>query len=337
MKKPINTGLLSFGTSGRLFHFPFLMVHDGFLLTAVVERSVKKIQLQYPDIKSYNAVDELLADPDIELVVINTPNDTHFEFALKALRAGKHVLVEKPFTVNSSQAKQLFQEAKACNRCILPYQNRRYDSDFLSVKDVIDSGRLGKLEEMHLRFDRFRKNIGPKVFQETQIPGSGLLYNLGPHLLDAVISVFGKPLSWTKTLGHFRENTLVDDYAHIHLTYPEELQVYITTGLLIVDPQPAFILHGTKGSYVKQRTDAQEQQLMKGMSPDDPQFGLEEKGKEGILSTIAEDGTLLREKILPARSSYLNVFDRVYQTIRDGKPYPVTEDQIIQQLEILEG
>jgi predicted dehydrogenase len=313
------------------------MVHDSFRLTAVVERSVKKVQLQYPDIKSYNSVDELLTDPDIELVVINTPNDTHFEFALKALRAGKHVLVEKPFTVNSSQAKQLFQEAKEYNRYILPYQNRRYDSDFLSVKDVIDSGRLGKLEEMHLRFDRFRENIGPKVFQETQIPGSGLLYNLGPHLLDAVISIFGKPLGWTKTLGHFRENTLVDDYVHIHLTYPEELQVYITTGLLIVDPQPAFILHGTKGSYVKQRTDIQEQQLMGGMSPDDPLFGLEEKGKEGILSTIAQDGTLLREKILPVRSSYLNVFDRVYQTIREGKPYPVTEDQIIQQLEILEG
>jgi len=337
MIKPINTGILSLGMSGKIFHLPFLMVHDGFKVTAVVERSVKKIQRQYPEIKSYDSVDELLADSEIELVVVNTPNATHFEYALKAIRAGKHVLMEKPFTVTSSQAKQLFKEAKRCNRFVLPYQNRRYDSDFLSVKEVVESGRLGSLVEMHIRFDRYRNTIGPKTFKEAPIPGSGLIYDLGPHLLDAVISIFGKPLSWTKTLGHFRENTQVDDYVHIHLVYPEEFQIYLTISFLVVDAQPAYVLHGTKGSYVRQRTDIQEKQLQGGMSPDASSFGIEEEGKDGILSTITGDGTILREKIRPVKSSYLNIFDTVYRTIREGKPYPVSEEQIIQQLEILES
>ncbi|MDD4921648.1 MAG: Gfo/Idh/MocA family oxidoreductase, partial [Bacteroidales bacterium] len=209
---PIKTGLLSFGMSGKIFHSPFLTVHDGFQLTAVVERSMKKAQAEYPNIKSYDSVNELLADPEIELVVVNTPNPTHYEYALNALQAGKHVLLEKPFTVNSAEAKQLFEEARKFNRHILPYQNRRFDSDYLSVREVLASGKLGRLVEMHIRFDRYRQTIGPKAAQETQVPGSGLMYNLGPHLLDAVIAIFGKPLHWRKTLGYFRKNTLVDDY-----------------------------------------------------------------------------------------------------------------------------
>ena len=337
MQTSIKTGLLSYGMSGKIFHSPFLRIHQGFEWIAVVERSVKNVQKDFPDIKSYDSVDELMKDPDIELVIVNTPTYTHFEFALKAIQAGKHVLLEKAFTVTSAQARRLFQEAKERKLFILPYQNRRYDSDFLSVKKVLDSGKLGRLVEVHFRYDRFREAIGPKVAKETPIPGSGLMYDLGPHLLDAAISVFGKPLQWTKRLGHFRENTQVDDYMHINLSYPEEMQVFLTTSLLVADAQPAFIVHGTKGSYVKQRTDIQEKQLLEGMNPDNPLFGIEEAGKEGILTTINENGTKLQEKIAPIKSSYMDIFEGVYQTIREGKPYPITEEQIVQQLEILES
>ena len=333
---PIKTGLLSFGMSGKVFHAPFLAVHDGFELTAVVERSEKKAPLLYPGIKSYDSVDELLADPEIELVVVNTPTPTHFDFALKAIRAGKHVLVEKAFTITSSQAKQLFLEGEMFNCCVLPFQNRRFDSDFLSVKEVIDSGKLGRLMDMYIRFDRYKPAISPKVEKETPIPGSGLLYDLGPHLLDAVISVFGNPLKWTKTLGHFRENTQVDDYVQIHLSYPKEMQVYVSARMTVVEPQPSFILNGTKGTYVKHRTDIQEQQLVAGMSPEDPLYGREEVGKEGILTTISGDGIKSQEKIASIKSTYLYLFEHVYQTIRKGKPYPVTQEQIIWQLKILE-
>lgn len=337
MKNQIRTGILSFGMSGKLFHAPFIKAHPGFELAAVVERSKKKAQIDFPDIISYDAVDELLADPSIELVVVNTPNATHFEFALKAIKAGKHVLVEKPFTVDSAEAKQLFEVSKTHNRFVLPYQNRRYDSDFIAVRQVIDSGKLGRLVEVHLRYDRYRHHIGPKVQKETPVPGSGLMYDLAPHLLDIVISLFDIPLKWTKTLGHFRPHTQVDDYAHIHLIYPEEIQIFLTMSLLVTDPQIAFILHGTRGTYIGKRADIQEKQLLQGMSPNDPQFGIEDSGVQGVLTTISEEGLKTQEQIAPEKSSYLHLFEAVYQTIRAGIPYPITEPQIIQQIEILEG
>ena len=336
MNNQIRTGLLSFGMSGKLFHAPFLQAHPGFELSAVVERSKKQARAHFPAIKSYDAVDELLADPDIELVVVNTPNATHFAVALAAIKAGKHVLVEKPFTVTSAEAKQLFEAGRAHNRFVLPYQNRRYDSDFLAVRQVIDSGQLGRLVELHIRYDRYRHHIGPKVQKETPVPGSGLLYDLAPHLLDIAISLFGFPLSWKKTLGHFRPGTQVDDYAHIHLTYPEEMQVFLTMSLLVVEPQAAFVLHGTRGTYIGHRSDVQEKQLLEGMSPNDPSFGKTDSEKQGTLTTISEEGIKTQKLIAPTKSSYLHLFEAVYQTIRVGKPYPITEAQIIRQIEILE-
>jgi len=336
MKKPIKTGLLSFGMSGKVFHSPFLDTHENFELTAIVERSEKKASQFYPNLKSYDTIYEILADPTIELIVVNTPNATHFDFTLQALQAGKHVLLEKPVTTTSAQAKRLYEEATKHNRCLLPYQNRRFDSDFLSVKKIIDSGKLGRLAEVHFRYDRFRDTIGPKVAKEVPGPGSGLMWDLGPHLLDQAISVFGKPLKWTKTLGHFRKNTQVDDYVNFHLEYADELQVFLTTSMLVADAQAAFVVHGTKGSFIKQRADVQEKQLIDGISPENSSFGMEASGKEGILTTVSPDGSFFQERVVSEKSSYLNLFDSIYKTIREGKAYPITEEQIISQLEILE-
>jgi predicted dehydrogenase len=337
MSNKIKTGLLSYGMSGKLFHAPFLKAHEGFELSAVVERSAKQANQKYPTLISYNSVDDLLTDETIDLIVVNTPNSTHFEFALKAIHHNKHVLVEKPFTVTSSEAKILFREAKKNNRQILAFQNRRYDSDFLSVKQVIDSGQLGHLIEAHFRFDRYKLTPSLKTAKETSTPGSGLLYDLGPHLLDGVISLFGAPLNWRKNLGLFRPETKVDDYANIHLSYPSQLQVFITASLLVADEQPAFILHGSKGSYIKRRADVQERQLLEGISVSNASFGAEEAGIEGILTTMSENGTKKIAKIVSEKSSYINLFNDVHKTIRDGKPYPITAAQIIKQLEILEA
>ena len=337
MKKPIKTGLLSFGMSGKIFHAPFLTKHIGFELVAVVERSEKRAHLLLPDIKSYSSVDEICADADIELIVVNTPNDTHFGFAMKALQSGKNVLMEKPFAVTSVEAKKLYSEAKHRNLHILPYQNRRFDSDFLSLKSVLDSGKLGRLIEAHIRFDRYRHSIGPKVFKETAIPGSGLMYDLGPHMLDQDFALFGMPEKWSKTVGHFRPNTQVDDYGHIHLQYSNGLNVFVTLSMLVADVQPAYVLNGTKGSYVKHRADVQERQLLEGITPADIIYGVEDGVHEGILTTIL-DGGEKSQQLLPAiKTSYISVFDAVYHTMRDDKPYFVTEEQVLKQLEILEG
>ncbi|GBF18683.1 MULTISPECIES: Gfo/Idh/MocA family oxidoreductase [Arenibacter] len=336
-KKILKTGILSFGMSGSLFHAPFLNEHPGYHLTAVVERTKKIASKTYPKIKSYDTVDQLIADEDIDLVVVNTPNFTHFEFALKALLAKKHVLVEKPFCVNSAEAKELFAEAKRQDRCILPYQNRRYDSDFLAVKKVLDSGKLGAMVEAHMRYDRYRYHIGPKIAKETPVPGSGLMYDLAPHLLDMAIALFGFPLEWKKYTGQFRPKTQVDDYVHIHLLYPKGVQVFLTMSMLVVQPQAAFVLNGTKGTFVKQRTDIQEQQLLAGMSPGNALFGIEDANKYGVLTTIAENGEKHTEEIESVKSSYINLFDDVYKSIVEGIPYPITEKDIIRQIEILEG
>ncbi|WP_203256517.1 Gfo/Idh/MocA family oxidoreductase [Hyunsoonleella ulvae] len=336
MSNKIKTGVLSFGMSGSLFHCPFLELHSGFELTAIVERSKKKAQLNYPNIKSYDSVDALLNDTTIQLVIINTPSATHFEFALKAIQHNKHIVVEKPFTITVTEAKLLYKEAKTRNCLIMPFQNRRYDSDALSVKQVVASGKLGDLVEVHFRYDRYKYEMNANLSKETPIAGNGVLYNLMPHLLDAAIDLFGIPEAWEKTLQGNRPETQIDDYAHLHLKYPSGLQVFLTASLLVANPGPAFVLYGTKGSFIKERTDVQETQLNAGIKPSNPIFGVEAPGKEGILTTV-KDTVKTQEKIAPLQSSYLNIFEAVYQTMQNNVPYPITEAQVVKQIEILEN
>ncbi|MDN3587684.1 Gfo/Idh/MocA family oxidoreductase [Pedobacter aquatilis] len=335
--KTITAGLLAYGMSGKVFHAPFLNAHNGFKLKAVVERNTKKAAVDYPEILSYNSVDELLNDSEIELVVINTPNNLHYEHAEAALKSGKHILVEKPFTATSAQAKILFDLADSVGKQIFFYQNRRWDSDFASVKKVLASGKLGKLNEFHLRYDRYRNVIGPKAFKEQAIEASGLLYDLGPHLLDQVISLFGKPLSFHKTLGKNRKDTLVDDYFTIQLNYADSINVFVTSSMLVVNPQAAFVLHGVNGSFIKDRTDIQEEQLLSGMKLTDEGYGIEAKGKDGLLTTIDSEGNKTEEIIPSEIGSYLPLFEAVYQSITSDKAYPVKREDVLIQLEILES
>ena len=331
----IKTGILSYGMSGRVFHAPFLEVSERFELSAVVERSKKAAAQDYPNIVSYGSVDELLADESIELVVVNTPNDTHVEFAKKALEAGKHVLIEKPFAPTVEEAKMLFELGRQHKRYVLPYHNRRFDSDFLALKYILEKNFVGRPIELHLRFDRYRQEIGPKVFKETKRPAAGVMYDLGSHLLDQTLSLFGKPRSVTKLQGAYRSGSKVDDYGHLMLNYVDGLNVFITTSLLVADPQASFVLHGTEGSFVKHRTDVQESQLLAGMKPDNSFYGIEQEGGHGLLTIRNEEGKLEKISVPSERGSYPSVFEEVYQTIRLHKPYYVTEDQIVWQLEIL--
>ncbi|TKD63378.1 Gfo/Idh/MocA family oxidoreductase [Flavobacterium sp. ASW18X] len=336
MNNTIKTGIAAFGMSGSLFHAPFLRCHPQFEFSAVVERSKKKVHLHYKNAKSYNSFDALLLDESIELVVVNTPNETHFEFALKAIKANKNVLIDKPFTTTAAEAKQLFKEAKKKGVFLLPYQNRRYDSDFLSVKEVVESGKLGNLVEVHFRYDRYRNAVVENSWKEDPKPGNGVIYNLGAHAIDGIISLFGIPLKWSKHSSSVRPNSQVNDYEHVHLLYPNNLQVFVTISLLVADPQPAFVLNGTMGTFKKHRTDVQENQLNEGMKPDNELFGVELPESEGILTTIDSNGLKKQEKIAAQKANYMNVFEDVYQTLRMGKGYPITEEEIIAQLKILE-
>jgi len=328
---------MAYGMSGKVFHAPFVDTHPGFNLRGIVERNKKQAATDYPSIISYNSVDELLSDPEIDLVIINTPSYTHYEYAKKALEAGKHILVEKPFTATTKEAKELFSLAKSLGKKALVYQNRRYDSGFNAVKKVVESGRLGKLVEVHFRYDRYRNEIGPKIFKEEPYPASGLSYDLGPHLLDQAISLFGKPISFHKVLTKNRENTKVDDYFAIQLSYPNELNVFLTASMLVSAIQAAFVLHGTQGSFIKNHADVQEEQLLKGMKPTEEGYGVENPVDAGILTTVTEDGGRITTNIPSQKGDYNAIFEAVYQNIVNDVPYPITAEDILVQLEILES
>ncbi|WP_206367068.1 Gfo/Idh/MocA family oxidoreductase [Sphingobacterium sp. SGG-5] len=335
MMQPIITGILSYGMSGRVFHAPFIAQSRYFELRAIVERSRKQAKADYPDIISYDSVEAILADPDIELIIVNTPNDTHVAYAKQALLAGKHVLIEKPFAPTKKEAEELFALGEKVGKKVLPYHNRRFDSDFLSLKYVLDKGFVGKPIELHLRFDRFKPELSPKIFKETsKRAASGVLYDLGSHLLDQSIALFGKPKSVVKIKSKHRPHSRVDDYATLLLSYEQGLNVFITTSLLVANPQKSFVLHGDRGSYIKDRTDTQERQLMVGMKPDDAMYGLEDEQAEGLL-TIIEKGQ--REDIIvpSLKGDYMLVFAHAFETIRNNAPYYVTPEQIIWQLDIL--
>ncbi|MEN5436248.1 Gfo/Idh/MocA family oxidoreductase [Sphingobacterium faecium] len=331
----IITGVLSYGMSGRVFHTPFIANNDRFELRAVVERSTKKAQLDYPSIISYDSVEELLADDAIELVIINTPNDTHVSLAKQALLAGKHVLIEKPFAPTVLEAKELFDLGRKVGKFVLPYHNRRFDSDFNSLKSVLECGKVGEPVELHLRFDRYRAEIGQKVFKETKRPAAGILFDLGSHLLDQVISLFGKPLTAIKRTSIHRKDSEVDDFATLLLTFDHGLTVFITVSMLVLESQYSFLLHGTQGTFVKDRTDVQENQLIDGISPIDEHYGEENEHAEGLL-TYLEQGNMVSERLKALKGNYMLLFDAVYDQIRNDKAYFVTEEQIYSQLEILE-
>ncbi|MFD1258385.1 Gfo/Idh/MocA family oxidoreductase [Mucilaginibacter terrae] len=339
MSLPIVTGILSFGMSGRVFHAPFVNAHQGFKLKGVLERKHKNAADYYPSIVSYNTIEELLGDEEIELVIVNTPNYLHYEQTKQALQAGKHVLVEKPATATTAQLLELFDIAKQYKRHLLVYQNRRWDSDFLSVKEVIESGRLGKLIEVHFRYDRYKPVLSPKAFKETaDVEASGLVYDLGPHLLDQVISLFGKPLTSNKVTAAHRQESEVVDYFSYQLTYPHQLMVYVTSGILVAQPLPSFVVHGSAGSYIKSRCDVQEAQLLsETMKPTDEGYGIEPEGCEGQLTLMDENSNKIVEQIKAKPSNYINLFEAVYQTITNGALYPVTDEHIAWQVELLEA
>jgi predicted dehydrogenase len=337
MDQIITAGLLAYGMSGKVFHAPFLSAHPGFNFYAITERNQKNAAQDYPGLISYDSVDALIDDEKVDLVVINTPNFTHYDYAKKALLKGKHILVEKPFAATVAEAEELFELAARVGKKVFVYQNRRWDTDFQAVKKVIEDGSVGKVNELHIRYDRYRPGIGVKKFKEELMPATGLPFDLGPHLLDQAFTLFGKPLSYYKVLAKNRKDTKVDDYFSIHLRFENGADVYLTASMLVAQALPAFVLHGDGGSFIKERSDVQEEQLLAGMKLNEPGYGIEPKEKEGQLTTIAADGTKHQESIASETGNYLPLFEEVYQGIVNDVEFQVKPEQILWQLQILEG
>ncbi|ATA88927.1 oxidoreductase [Capnocytophaga stomatis] len=330
MKKVINVGLASFGMSGKLFHAPFIFNNQHFKLTAIVERHKSDSREKYSESKLYRSYDELLNDYEVDLIVVNTPVQTHFDYAKKALSLGKNVLVEKPFTVNASQAEELYQLSKINNCFLSVYQNRRCDGDFLKVKEIVASGVLGDLKEVEIRFDRFRTEISGKMHKETS-EGSGTLHDLGAHLIDQALQLFGLPKMIFADLGFFREKTQTNDYFELILFYENELRVRLKSSTMAKEKQWEYILHGDKGSFLQQRFDAQENELAEGVEPTQEKWLPKIVNPNGILHTAE-----FREETTAQNGNYMNFYNDLYESIICGKPNPVPVEQVIDVMRIID-
>lgn len=335
MTAPIQTAMCSFGMSGKVFHAPFIHANSNFNLYGVWERNKKIAHEVYPSIKSFDSFEDLLADNKIELVIVNTPNITHFEYAKKALLAAKHVIVEKPFVVTADEGTELINIANQQNKKISVYHNRRFDSDFRLVKQVVQENLLGYIGEATIRYDRFKDKASPKVHKETPGPGNGLLYDLGSHLIDQALQLFGRPSSVFADVTILRPFSKVDDYFEVILYY-ERKRVILKASNIVREGLPAYVFQGSKGSLIKSRTDVQENDLIAGKIPSSENWGIEPKNEKGILHT-EKDGDVTREMMTPPQGNYMDYFDQLFKAIRLDEPMPVTADQGLEVIKVIEA
>lgn len=332
---PINTALCSFGMSGHLFHAPFIEVNPKFNLYGVLERSKNLAQKKYPNIKTFRALDDLLKDESIELVILNTPNITHYDFAKLIINSGKHLIVEKPFTASVNESEELIRLAKEKNVQLSVYHNRRWDSDFKTVRKVLNQGVLGDLVEAELHYDRYEPGLSYKVHKETPTKAVGSLYDLGSHLIDQAIQLFGMPTSVFAHIDTFRKDSKVADYFDVKLYY-ERYMVTLKSSYFVREPLPAYILHGTKGSFIKSKSDIQETELQKEVKPNAKGWGIEPESEQGLLH-IMEDGVSSKKLMTSEQGNYMAYYDAIYESLRNNNPLPVSAEEGMNVIKIIEA
>ena len=335
MSKIIKTGICSYGMSGKLFQAPFVDAHPGFELTAIVERSKEESRQRYSHSKLYRSIDELLADADIELVIVNTPVQTHYDITKQALLAGKHVIVEKPFTITVGEAEELTKLAKEKGLLLVVYQNRRYDGDYRAVKNVIDQKLLGELQEFEIHYDRFRAEPSGKAHKEGSLPAAGTFYDLGAHMIDQALQLFGWPKALFADIDMMRVGFGAPDYFELLLFYENKLRVRIKSSMLTRELLPSYILNGSKGSFHQQRSDQQEEQLLAGKKPSLETWAPKTAEPDGLLHTEIE-GAVVRKRITSEPGNYMGYFDDVYKALTGQGPNPVPGEDGVKIMKIIE-
>ncbi len=333
--QPINTALCSFGMSGWVFHAPFITTHPGFNFYAVLERTKNLAQEKYPFVKTYRSLEEMLADDNIELVISNAPNATHYDFTKKALRAGKHVVVEKPFTIELAEAEELIELARSKKKVLSVYHNRRWDSDYKTVKKIVQEGSLGNIVEAEFHYDRYKDELSPKLHKEVPGPGTGSLYDLGSHLIDQTLHLFGMPEAVFADIRIARAISKVDDYFDLLLYYPN-LRVRLKSTYQAREPIPSFVIHGSKGSFIKARGDVQETKLQQHVSPANEEWGTEDESDAGLLHTEIE-GEIVRRHVVSERGNYADYYEQLYQAIRHAAEPPVAAEDGLKVIQIIKA
>ncbi|MGM7681435.1 oxidoreductase [Cytobacillus sp. Hm23] len=333
MNKTIHVGLVGFGFSGQVFHAPFVHSHPNLQLTKVVERTKSHSKELYPYTEVVRDFDELLEDKAIDLVIITTANELHYPMVKKALLKNKHVVVEKPFTISSEEATQLAKLANKQNRVLSVYHNRRFDGDFLTINQIIQQNLLGHVVEFESHYDRYR-NFLKGSWREDNRPGSGILYDLGSHLIDQAITLFGYPHTVTADVRIQRPISQTIDSFDLKLDY-DNLKILLKAGMLVREPGPRFIIHGTNGSFVKYEMDPQEEQLKNGMMPTNMMYGIEKEDHWGTLNTDLNE-LHYKGKIETMKGNYMNFYNNIYDSIVNDMPLIVTGEQACNTIRIIE-
>lgn len=333
MAQLINVGIIGFGLSGRYFFAPFFKVNPRYRLLAVVTSQRELLNEEYPEVNPVDDVDSLLKINEIDLVVVASPNPTHFDYATRALQAGKHVIVEKPFTCTSYEAQLLEETALQKDKVLVPFHNRRWDGEFLTVQALLKEERLGEILEFESHFDRYRPVHDRVEWKNLPTPGNGVLFDLGPHLIDQALVLFGKPEGIYADIKTQRDNGQVVDYFDLQLYYPR-MKAILKAGVFVKEPGPRIMVHGRKGSFVKYGLDRQEERLRKGQQPI-VALGVDHAEDYGILN-IERKGETIREAIPTIPGNYMEYFNNVHDAITGKAILKVQPTDAIQVIKVIE-
>jgi scyllo-inositol 2-dehydrogenase (NADP+) len=332
----VRVGLIGFGMAGQSFHAPVIRGVEGMELACILERHGTRAREKYPQVRVARTLDELLSDSTIQLCVVATPNDSHFEYAKTCLLANRHVVVDKPFTPTLHEAEELVRLARERSRLISVYQDRRWDGDFGTVKKIVHSGRLGNIVEYECRYDRFRPEPKANAWRERQgQPAAGVLFDLGPHLIDQALVLFGEPLAITASASFQRETSQVDDSFDVCLEYGDAghgLRATLRARIVAFAPGPHFLIHGTKGSFVKYGMDPQEARLRGENCPEGTDWGadwgIEAEELWGTLSLVGEPAA----KVKTDRGDYRGFYANLRDAIEKKSELDVTPEQALRTM-----
>ncbi len=331
MSDNIRVGLIGYGYASKTFHAPLIAGTPGMTLAAVSSSDASKVHADWPNVSVVSDPKQLFSDPSLDLIVIPTPNDTHFPLARAAMEAGKHVVVDKPFTVTLSQARELEAMAKSRGLVLSVFHNRRWDSDFLTLKGLIAEGKLGEISYFESHFDRYRPQVRNR-WREQAGPGSGIWYDLGPHLIDQALVLFGVPVSITVDMAQLRPDAKTTDYFHAVLTYPQR-RVVLHSTMLAAAESARYIVHGTRGSYVKFGLDPQEDRLKNGEHLPQEDWGYDMR--DGVL-TLASGDELDTQTLMTVPGNYPAYYAAIRDALNGQGENPVPASQAIRVMELIE-
>jgi predicted dehydrogenase len=330
----IEVGLIGFGLAGKFFHAQVINAVPGLRLAAILQRTGDDAAKTYPDAQIVRSLDELLSIESVPLIVIASPNQSHFPFAKRCLEAGRDVVVDKPFTTNIADALELYRIAKKFGRLLTVFHSRRFDADFQGLRTYLPKGELGRIVRYEEQYDRFRPARRPDAWREQPGPGSGILFDLAPHLIDHALMLFGTPQAVSADIRAEREGAVTDDAFDVCLEYPQNMRARLSATMMSISPRPRFLILGTNGGYIKKAFDPLENALRNQNVPKPDGWMMEREEDWGEV-TLMENGKTLRRQV-PSQGNWCDFYCNVRDAILGKTPLLVTPQQVLDVMVALE-